>query len=43
MKNIRDLLIKQNLGQFIVFIITAVIEILAELSFAFAFSRIGFL
>ena len=40
MKNIRDLLIKQNLGQFIVFIITAVIEILAELSFAFAFKVI---
>lgn len=40
MKNIRDLLIKQNLGQFIVFIITAIIEILAELSFAFAFKVI---
>ena len=40
MKNIRDLLIKQNLGQFIVFIITAILEILAELSFAFAFKVI---
>lgn len=40
MENMKDLIIKDNKGQFVLFVLASIIEILGELSFAFAFKVI---